>query len=91
MSSASRKLQDFLEDCLLPIKNKICSLIHLTNVYGTPALCMTLKVMEDEPPLGSPWLWDWRVVGGSAGTCGSGQIGRQVGEEAACDVLLGCL
>lgn len=56
MSSASRKLQDFLEDCLLPIKNKICSLMHLTNVYGTPALCMTLKGMEDEPPLGWPWL-----------------------------------
>lgn len=56
MSSASRKLQDFLEDCLLPVKNKICSLMHLTNVYGTPALCMTLKGMEDEPPLGWPWL-----------------------------------
>lgn len=30
--------------------------MHLTNVYGTPALCMTLKGMEDEPPLGWPWL-----------------------------------
>ena len=72
MSSASRKLQDFFEDCLLPIKNKICSLIHLANIYGTPALCMTLKVVQDEPPLdhlavglgwGGGWpcrnLWQW--------------------------------
>lgn len=50
-------------------------------------MCMTLKVMEDEPHWDHLGARDWRAVGGSAGTPGSGQIGRQVGKRQPSDVL----